>query len=97
MTQKAAFERMKNLDAKEVVSAMKIIDLDAEISAEKAMVPLIFEIDGGGIYMAMALMNQDTTILFQIIVLVSKIRCLKTIIFPLVSCLVDIVTKEQYL
>ena len=46
-----------DLDAKEVVSTMKIIDLDAEVSAEKAMVALVFEINGGGIYMSIVLIN----------------------------------------
>ena len=96
MIQKAAFEKMMDLDAKEVVFAVKIIGLDAEVSVEKAMVALVFEIDGSGIHMAMTLMNQDITVLFQIVVLASKIRCLGTIVFPLVPCLVEVVTEEQY-
>ena len=96
MTQKAASERMMDLDVEEVVFAVKIIGLDAEMSADKAMVALVFEIDGGGIYMAMVLMNQDTTLLFQIVVLASEIWCLGTVIFPLVLRLVNVVTEEQY-
>lgn len=48
---------MKNLDTEEVVSAIKIIDLDAEVSTEKTMLASFFKIDGGGIYTAMTLMN----------------------------------------
>lgn len=40
-----------------MVFAVKIIDLNAEISAEKTMVALIFEINNGSIYTAMALIN----------------------------------------
>ena len=76
--------------------AMKIIGLDAEVSAEKAMVALVFEIDGGNIHIAIVLMNQDTTALFQIVVMASEIRCLRTIIFPLVPRLIDVVTEKQY-
>lgn len=43
MTQKAIFEKM--------------IDLDTKMSAEKAIMALVFEIDGGDIYMAMILIN----------------------------------------
>ena len=57
MTQKAASERMMDLDAKKVVSAVKMIYLNAEVSIEKTIVAMIFEIDVGGIYMAMTLMN----------------------------------------
>ena len=81
MTRKIAFEKM--------------IDLDAEVSVEKIMMALVFEIDGGGIHMAMTLMNQDTTVLLQI-VLGSEIRYLGTVIFPLVLCLVDVVIKDEY-
>ena len=40
---------MMDLDAEKVVSA--------KVSAEKTMVAVIFEIDGGGIYMVMTLIN----------------------------------------
>ena len=96
MTRKAAFEKMMDLDAEEMVSAVKIIDLNAKVSTEKAMVALVFEIDGGGIHMVMALMNKNTTVLFKIVVLGSEIRYLRTVVFPLVLCLVDVVTEEQY-
>ena len=56
MTQKAASEKMIDLDAV-VVSVVKIIDLDAEVSAEKTMVALVFEIDGGGIHTGMVLID----------------------------------------
>lgn len=57
VTQKAASEKIIDLDTKEVVSAMKIIDLNIEVSAEKTMVTFIFEIDDSGIYTTMALIN----------------------------------------
>ena len=85
MTQKAAFKKMIGLDAEEVVCAVKI------------MVALVFEIDGNNIHMEMALMNQNTMVLLQIVVLGSEIWYLGTAVFLLVSCLVDIVTKEQQL
>ena len=55
------------------MSAVKMINLDIEVSAEKAMMALIFEIDNSNIHMAMTLMNQDITVLFQIVQLVSEI------------------------
>lgn len=39
------------------VSAIKMINLDAEVSAEKTIMALVFEIDGDSIHMAMSLMN----------------------------------------
>lgn len=66
------------------------------MSAEKAMIALVFEIDNSSIYMAMVLMNQGTTVLFQIVMLISKIQCLRTVVFLLVLRLADVVTKEQY-
>lgn len=79
------------------MSIEKIIDLDAEVSTKKIMVALILEIYSGGIYTAMTLMNQNTMVLLQIVVLRSKIRCFGTVIFILVSYLVDIITKDKYL
>ena len=45
----------------------------------------------------MTLMNQDITMLLQIVVLGSEIRCLRTVVFLLVSHLVDVVIKDKYL
>ena len=87
---------MIDLDTKEMVSAVKIIDLDTEVFAEKIMMALVFEIDGGDIYMEMALMNQDTIVLLQIVVLEFKIRCFGAVIFFLVCRLLDIVIKDKY-
>lgn len=56
-----------------MVPVMKIIDLDTEVSTEKTIVALVFKIDGGGIYTAIVMMNQNTMVLFQIIVLKSEI------------------------
>lgn len=64
---------MMDLDAKEVLSTVKIIDLDAEVLTEKAMVAFVSEIDSDGIHMAIVLINQYTTVLFQIVVLASEI------------------------
>lgn len=64
---------MMDLDAKEVVSTLKTIDLDIEIFAEKTIMTLVFNINGSGIYTIMALINQDIMVLFQIIVLEFKI------------------------
>lgn len=78
------------------VFSVKMIDQDAEVSAKKAIIALIFKIDGGGIHMVIFWINQDTTVLFQIVVLVSKIRYLGAITFSLVSYLADVIIKEQY-
>ena len=86
-----------DLDAEEVMSIVKIIYLDAEVSVKKTMVALVFEIEGGNIYMTITLMNQDITVLLQIIALGSKIQCLGTIVFSLILCLVDVITKDEYL
>ena len=84
-----------DMDTQKMVSAMKITYLDAEMSVEKTMVALIFEINSSGIYMAMIMINQDTTVLLQIVILGSEIQCLGTVIFLLVLCLVNVITKEQ--
>ena len=65
------------------------------MSTEKTMVALVFEINFGSIYMAMILMNQDTTILLQTVMLESGIQCLGIVVFLLVLCFVDVVTKKQ--
>lgn len=57
MTQKAASKMIINLDIKKMVSVVKIINLDAKVSIKKIMVTLIFEIERGGIYTRMTLMN----------------------------------------
>lgn len=57
MTRKTVFKKMMDLDAEEMVFVMKIIDLNAEVFAEKIIVALVFEINGGGIYTVMALIN----------------------------------------
>lgn len=85
-----------NLNAAKIVFIAKIIDLKAEVSAKKVMVALVFKINGGGIYIAIALINQDTTMLFQIVVLMSEIQYFGTVVFLLVFCFTDVVTKKQY-
>lgn len=64
------------------------------MSTEKAMMAFVFRIDSSNIHMIIALINQDTIILFQIILLVSKIRYHEIILFFLVFCLADGVIKE---
>lgn len=83
-----------DLNTEKVVSAMKMIDLDAEVLIKKAMVALVFKIDSSNINIVITLINQDTIVLFQIIVLVSKIQYLRTVIFLLVSRLINFVIKE---
>lgn len=70
--------------------------MDTNVSAKKIMIELIFEIDGNGIHIRIALIDQDKIVLLQIIVLVSEIRWLKTVIFLLVYYLVDIVIEDEY-
>lgn len=73
MIQNASSKKMIDLDIKEVIFAVKIIDLNAEISTEKVMVVFIFEINCVDIYIAMTLVNQNTIVLFHIIILVFEI------------------------
>ena len=87
---------MINLDAEEVVSSVKIIYLDIEVFIKKIMITLVFEINSSGIYTAITLMNQNTMVLLQIIVLGSEIHYLRIVVFPLVSRLVDVITKDKY-
>lgn len=95
--QKATSKKMIDLNVGEdLVSAVKIINLDAEISVEKIIVVLIFEIDSNGIYTVMILMNQNTIVLLQIVMLKSEIPYFGTVVFSLVFSLIDIITKEQY-
>lgn len=93
MIQKAASEKMIDLDAKKVVFIMKIIDLNAKVSAKKTTIVLIFEINGGGIYTAIVLINQDTIVLFQVILLLFEIRYLRISLFLLISYFANILTK----
>lgn len=87
---------MINLNIEEVISAVKIINLDIEISAKKIMIALVFKINNSDIYMTIILINQDIVVPFQIVALEFEIRYLGIIIFLIVSCLIDVVTKEQY-
>ena len=57
MIQKAASEKIIDLDTM-VVSVIKIIDVDAEVSAEKTIVALVFEIDGGDINTGIILIDR---------------------------------------
>ena len=87
---------MIDLDVEEVAFTIKIIFLNAKVSIEKTIVALVIEINAGGIYTAITLINQDTMVLLQIIVLESEIRCLGVVIFPLVSRFVAVVIKDEY-
>lgn len=51
------------------VSAIKIINLNTCIFSNKIMIVFIFEINSNNIYIAMALIKQDITILLQAIIL----------------------------
>lgn len=46
-----------NLNIKEVMSAIKLIDLDTKVSIEKIMMAFVFKIDSSGIHMTMTLIN----------------------------------------
>lgn len=77
-----------------MIFAVKIIDLDAKLSAKKEMVAIVFKIDGGSIYRAIvSLMNQGITVLILIIIEVSEIWCYEIILFLLVFCLANVVIK----
>lgn len=60
---------MIDLNTKEVIFIMKIIDLDAEIFIKKTIIAVIFKIDSNIIYIVIILINQDTTMLFYIFAL----------------------------
>lgn len=81
MIQIAAFEKMINLDAEVGVSVVKI------------MVGLIFGIDGNGKNTEINLIK----VLLQLSVIRFKIWSLEIVLFLLIPCFVDIVTKKQYL
>ena len=87
---------MIDLDAEEMMFVVKIIDLHAEVSVEKTIVALVFEIDGSGIHTEIVLIKQDIKILLQIVVLRSKIRFLGSAVFPLVPRLVNVVFEDEY-
>lgn len=55
---------MIDLDAEEMVSAIKIKDLNTKVSAKKTIMVLVFKIDGHGIHIKMALIDQDIKVLF---------------------------------
>lgn len=63
---------MIELIVKEMVVVIKIINLDTEVFTEKIMMTLIFKINRSDIYIIITLINQDTIMLFQIIILVFK-------------------------
>lgn len=96
MIQKAVDEIMIDLDIKELMSAIKMIDLNAEVSAEKILVVLVFEIDDNSIHIEMALIDQNTIVLLQTIMVRSEIWYLETLIFLLVCCLINIVITDEY-
>lgn len=87
---------MIDLNAEKVISAIKIIDLDTQVSAQKIMVVFVFEINSGNIYIEIALINQDTIVLFQIIMLGLEIRYFKIVIFFLVCSFINLVIKDKY-
>ena len=56
-----------------MVSDIEIIDLDIEIFTKKIVVAFIFKIKDNDIYVRIALINQNTIVLLQIILLKSEI------------------------
>lgn len=64
---------MINLNTKKMVSDIEIIDLDIEIFTKKIVVAFIFKIKDNDIYVRIALINQNTIVLLQIILLKSEI------------------------
>ena len=64
---------MIDLNTKKIISAIKIIDLNAKISIEKTITIFIFEINDNSIYMKIVLINQNIIIQFQILMLEFKI------------------------
>ena len=64
---------MMDLDTKKMVFIMKMIYLNAEMFIDKTMIVFISEINSGGIDTTMTLINYDTMVLLQIVVLRCKI------------------------
>ena len=83
------------LDAKKVMFAIKLIKLDAKKIIEKKIIALIFKFSGNCIYRIMALKNQDTIILFEIVMLVSEIRYPRIVLLFQVFYFIGVVIKEQ--
>lgn len=81
----------------QVVSFKKIIDWDIELKIfiVKTMIGLTFEIDNSDTHTKMLLIDHDTLVLLQIVILRSEVQYLGTISFFLVLYFVDVVTKEQ--
>ena len=67
--QKAIFEKIIDLDAKIVMSAVKMINLDVKMgmSTVKIMVSLISEINDNGMHKEMALIEKDITVLYRLL------------------------------
>lgn len=65
--------------------------------AKKTEIIFIFEINGNNIHITIILINQDIMMLFQIVVLRSKIWCFEIVVFLLVFYFVDVITKDEYL
>ena len=61
------------MNTKKIVFIIKTIHLKAEMSTEKIIIALIFEIDGNSDYMVMTFINKNIIMLFQIIILRFKI------------------------
>ena len=51
------------------VFAVNMIDLDTKVSDQKTMIVIIFETIGDGLYRVITLINEDTTMLFQTVIL----------------------------
>ena len=58
------------------------------------MIALVFKINSSDIYMAIILINQDIVVPFLIVILEFEIQYHEIIIFLIVSCFIDIVTKK---
>ncbi len=55
---------MFGLNVEEVISIVKIIDLNTKVFTKKIMVVLIFKINSSNIHAEIASINQDTIVLF---------------------------------
>lgn len=87
---------MINLVIEKIVFIIKIIDLNIMIFTKKIIIALIFEINSKNIYIKKVLINQNTIILFYIIILELKIWYFETIIFLLIYYFMDIIIKDKY-
>lgn len=62
--QKAVFKKIIDQNIEKIIFVIKIIDLNIKVFVKQKIIILVFKIDSNNIYKKMALIDQDTIILF---------------------------------